>query len=157
MLTAPFSSKIQNELLPTLPFPWTTPCLLCPIHPSILQLPWEGGTGKERHVNLGLIQQQEPTQTPPRLPSVLTQSELKGPVDPSGGRVRRCGLLHRARHSSGAGTHLTLQEPLLESLQAAFSPAQNKADSQPLLSKRQTHKRPPRLMLDIPFTSCLQN
>lgn len=30
MLTALFSSKIQNELLATLPSPWTTLCLLCP-------------------------------------------------------------------------------------------------------------------------------
>lgn len=122
MLTALFSSKIQNAILPAVPFLGQPSAGSAHSLLFILQSSWEGGKGKGLHVNPGLTQLKEhstESSTPALYPHLVRAEGARGVLR----RVRYCCLAHRDHHSSGTGTHFSLQESLREPVHVVFSPA----------------------------------
>lgn len=156
----PLQSQTQKALLPSLPFPWTTLYLLrstasCSAFSPPRREDKQDGVSKPRPI------QQKEGDTDPSFPALYPHScrsaESRGVLR----RVRPPCLVHKDHHRNGAAIGFPPQESLWEPSTGCtrYSPGtrlpHNRAMQ--LLSKWQTHRRPPELKLGmIPF-ACLYN
>lgn len=106
----PLQFQIQTEPLPTLPFPWTTLCLLCSTV-SCSSFSPHGREDKPGGVCIpGPIQQRSQRRpSPSRPPPSLRQKSREGLR-----RVRPPCLVHRDHHSNGAVIGFSAQQSLCE-------------------------------------------